>query len=39
MEPGGCLIETEAGIINAQLENQWRSLEAAFKAYTEKKKL
>jgi len=39
VEPGGCLIETEAGIINAQLENQWRSLEAAFKAYTEKKKL
>src|SRR5262249_15045025 len=28
--PGGCVIETEAGIINAQLENQWRSLEAAF---------
>ncbi len=27
---GGCVIETEAGIINAQLENQWRKLEAAF---------
>lgn len=31
IEPGGCMIETEAGIINAQLENQWRSLEAAFR--------
>ncbi len=30
IEPGGCIIETEAGIINAQLENQWRSLEIAF---------
>ena len=39
VEPGGCIIETESGIINAQLENQWRSLEAAFKAYMEKKKL
>lgn len=28
--PGGCIIETEAGIINAQLENQWRILENAF---------
>jgi type III secretion protein L len=30
VEKGGCIIETEAGIINAQLENQWRALEAAF---------
>ncbi len=30
IEPGGCVIETEAGIINAQLENQWRTLEKAF---------
>jgi len=30
IEKGGCIIETEAGIINAQLENQWRALEAAF---------
>lgn len=30
IEPGGCIIETEAGIINAQLENQWRALEKAF---------
>lgn len=27
---GGCIIETEAGIINAQLENQWSALERAF---------
>ena len=30
VEPGGCIIETEGGIINAQLENQWRILENAF---------
>lgn len=30
IEPGGCIIETEGGIINAQLENQWRILENAF---------
>lgn len=33
IEPSGCIIETEAGIINAQLENQWRALEAAFEAF------
>lgn len=33
VEKGGCLIETEAGIINASLDNQWRSLEAAFEAF------
>jgi len=27
---GGCIIETEAGIINAQLDNQWSALERAF---------
>lgn len=27
---GGCIIETEGGIINAQIENQWRTLEKAF---------
>jgi type III secretion protein L len=32
VEPGGVVIETEAGIINAQLENQWRALSAAFEA-------
>ena len=33
VEPGGCIIETEAGIINAQLENQWRALESAFESF------
>lgn len=28
--PGGCVIETEGGIINAQIENQWRVIEKAF---------
>ncbi|WP_068470719.1 HrpE/YscL family type III secretion apparatus protein [Candidatus Protochlamydia phocaeensis] len=28
--PGGCVIETEIGIINAQLEHRWRVLEKAF---------
>ena len=36
IEPGGCIIETEAGIINAQLENQWRSLENAFESFMKK---
>ncbi len=31
--PGGCIIETEAGIINASLENQWHALERAFNAF------
>ena len=31
--PGGCIIETESGIINASLENQWRALESAFEKY------
>ncbi len=31
--PGGCIIETESGIINAAIENQWRALEAAFERY------
>lgn len=33
--PGGCIIETEAGIINATIENQWRALESAFERYTQ----
>lgn len=33
IEQGGCIIETEAGIINAQLENQWRALESAFESF------
>jgi type III secretion protein L len=28
----GCVIETEGGIINAQIENQWRALENAFQS-------
>ncbi len=35
--PGGCMIETEGGIINAQIENQWQTLEHAFTAATKKK--
>jgi len=30
---GGCVIETETGIINATIENQWRALESAFEKY------
>ena len=36
ISPGGCIIETEAGIINASLESQWRALEAAFEAFMKK---
>lgn len=35
--PGGCIIETEGGIINAQLENQWRVLENALEQLLKKK--
>ena len=35
--PGGCIIETEAGIINASLENQWRALESAFETFMKQK--
>lgn len=30
---GGCVIETESGIINASIENQWRAIESAFDKY------
>jgi type III secretion protein L len=33
ISPGGCIIETESGIINAAIENQWRALESAFERY------
>lgn len=33
VSPGGCIIETETGIVNATIENQWRALEAAFQKY------
>lgn len=35
--PGGCVIETEGGIINAQLENQWKALESALDVLFKKK--
>lgn len=38
IKPGGCIIETEGGIINAQLENQWQALENAFTSLMMKKK-
>jgi type III secretion protein L len=30
---GGCIIETESGIINANIDNQWRAIESAFDKY------
>ena len=36
IESGSVKIETESGIINASLENQWRALEAAFAAFAKK---
>lgn len=36
ISPGGCLIETEGGIINAEIENQWRVLEAAFEKFAKR---
>ncbi|MFV0340193.1 MAG: HrpE/YscL family type III secretion apparatus protein [Parachlamydiaceae bacterium] len=30
LSQGSCIIETEGGIINAKIENQWRTLEKAF---------
>jgi type III secretion protein L len=36
VESGGCIIETEYGIINAQLKDRWRTLEAAFEALYDK---
>ncbi len=32
IEQGGCIIETEGGIINARLKDRWRNLEAAFES-------
>ena len=36
IKPGDCMIETEAGIINASLENQWNAIEAAFHTFMKK---
>jgi len=33
VEPGGCIIKTDAGMINATIENQWKALERAFEKY------
>jgi type III secretion protein L len=33
ISPGGCIIETESGIINASIENVWLALESAFEKY------
>ncbi len=30
VQPGGCMIETEVGIINAQMDHRWQILEKAF---------
>ncbi|MGM0439800.1 MAG: HrpE/YscL family type III secretion apparatus protein [Chlamydiota bacterium] len=35
IEPGGCIIETEVGIINAKLKNQWKRLENAVQKVVE----
>jgi type III secretion protein L len=32
IDAGGCVIETEGGIINARLKDRWRTLEAALEA-------
>lgn len=36
---GSCVIETEVGIINAQIENQWRTLEKAFNNLVQSKEM
>lgn len=38
IDPGGCIIRTEKGMINATIENQWRALEQAFEKYLRSKK-
>lgn len=37
IQRGGCIIETEAGIINAKLESQFQALESAFKSFFQNK--
>lgn len=32
IDPGGCMIETEIGIINGQMEHRWHVLEKAFES-------
>lgn len=38
IQQGGCMIETEAGIINAKLENQLLALETAFRNFFQNRK-
>lgn len=38
VQPGGCVIETEVGIINAQLPHQLDALEGAFRSFFEAKR-
>jgi type III secretion protein L len=38
IQQGGCVIETEAGIINARLEHQLQALEAAFRTFFQNRK-
>jgi len=33
VERGGCIIQTEGGMINATIENQWKALDRAFEKY------
>ena len=33
IEQGGCVIETDSGIINAKIDKLWESLEQAFQKY------
>lgn len=37
IEQGGCVIETEGGIINARLNNVWQTLEKAFESLLQSK--
>jgi type III secretion protein L len=37
IKQGGCVIETEVGIINAQIDNQWAVLERAFQSASKKR--
>lgn len=39
LTPGSCVIETEAGIINANLENKWAVLEQAFQKMAKSMKI
>ena len=38
IEPGGCVIETEIGIVNARLQDRWKTLEVAVDALSSRVK-